>query len=243
MDFPLIRKIEFVSFLLTFIIFCIGVSYSYIDLYYFQQVYLGEDGFLEWTEVLIFITIAILNLRRGYFHFKLNREIKLIFLFFTALFFFGAGEEISWGQRIFDFTIPNQIKTHNIYSQFNLHGIHIFGIKLHSLIFSDLLTLVLIAHLAISPILYKYSLYFKKIIQKMLIPIPRFYHSLYYAVIFFGTMFFVSDKSNEEGELIEFVGSCIYLFIFLNPINTEIFHDFFPNKDPKVQNPNENQSL
>ena len=53
--------------------------------------------------------------------------IKLgVYLGFALLYFFGAGEEISWGQRIFNFQEPPQMAEENVQGEFNIHNLAIF---------------------------------------------------------------------------------------------------------------------
>lgn len=47
-----------------------------------------------------------------------------------ALFFFiCAGEEISWGQRLFGFATPESVREVNEQAEFNLHNLHLKGIS------------------------------------------------------------------------------------------------------------------
>lgn len=48
---------------------------------------------------------------------------QLVYLGLAALFFFGAGEEISWGQRILGFQTPQSISQVNRQEEFNLHNL------------------------------------------------------------------------------------------------------------------------
>ena len=48
---------------------------------------------------------------------------QLVYLGLAALFFFGAGEEISWGQRILGFQTPEPISEVNRQEEFNLHNL------------------------------------------------------------------------------------------------------------------------
>lgn len=48
---------------------------------------------------------------------------QLIYLGLAAVFFFGAGEEISWGQRILGFATPESISEVNRQEEFNLHNL------------------------------------------------------------------------------------------------------------------------
>jgi hypothetical protein len=50
---------------------------------------------------------------------------QLIYLGVALLFFFGAGEEISWGQRIFGFKTPQALAQVNKQDELNLHNLAI----------------------------------------------------------------------------------------------------------------------
>jgi hypothetical protein len=51
---------------------------------------------------------------------------QLIYLGLALLFFFGAGEEISWGQRIFGFKTPAPLAQVNKQDELNLHNLSVF---------------------------------------------------------------------------------------------------------------------
>jgi hypothetical protein len=48
---------------------------------------------------------------------------QLIYLGLAVVFFFGAGEEISWGQRILGFETPESVSQVNRQEEFNLHNL------------------------------------------------------------------------------------------------------------------------
>ncbi|MGE5250284.1 MAG: hypothetical protein ACM3QS_08740 [Bacteroidota bacterium] len=50
----------------------------------------------------------------------------LVYLGLAALYFFGGGEEISWGQRIFHFKEPASLAAENSQHEFNIHNLKIF---------------------------------------------------------------------------------------------------------------------
>jgi len=50
---------------------------------------------------------------------------QLIYLGVALLFFFGAGEEISWGQRIFGFETPETLAQVNKQDELNLHNLSV----------------------------------------------------------------------------------------------------------------------
>lgn len=79
-----------------------------------------EDGIVESLTALFFISSSIV-------FFKSNPK-RNIFLYSLALFlFFGAGEEISWGQRIIGYKTPEQLKDVNVQGETTLHNIEIFN--------------------------------------------------------------------------------------------------------------------
>jgi hypothetical protein len=76
-----------------------------------------EDSLVENLSALLMFAAAVMYLvlfirTRNYFH-----------LLFTLLFIFGAGEEISWGQRIFNFDTPELMMEKNVQQEFNFHNL------------------------------------------------------------------------------------------------------------------------
>ncbi|MCZ6836164.1 MAG: hypothetical protein O7G85_10355 [Planctomycetota bacterium] len=81
----------------------------------------GEDGVLEYASVLFFlissILAALLAVRFSGLKSRMIMHGLLAFLFFVM-----AGEEISWGQRIFDIETPEMMKGANVQDEINLHN-------------------------------------------------------------------------------------------------------------------------
>jgi hypothetical protein len=98
-----------------------------------------EDGFFEYVGALsLFAASAVMFIvfTRAY---KTRATtgvhwIKIIvYLGIAVLFFFGAGEEISWGQRIFNIETPEALEQVNEQQELNVHNLALFN----SLIDSD----------------------------------------------------------------------------------------------------------
>ena len=51
---------------------------------------------------------------------------QLVYLGLALLFFFGSGEEISWGQRILGFQTPETLSQVNRQEEFNLHNLSVW---------------------------------------------------------------------------------------------------------------------
>lgn len=197
-----------------------GIIISHLNVDFFNNQLLREDGAIEYMEVIIFFAISWVSFMR---FLALNSKKSLsgaCHLFFSVLFFFGAGEEISWGQRIFfKQHLPQFFIENNVYTQFNLHGLNLFGISFSKMIFSDLLTFTLASHLVLLPIFYRFVPKLRHIINKINLPVPTIFQTLSYLIIFFSVMLFIGPGSNDESELIEITGAIVYFSIFLWPKN------------------------
>lgn len=107
--------------LLVSIVICL--SYS-VYLFFSNDIiaHIGdEDQLFEWLTALSFFFVSIIFL---VLHLRTR---NLYFLFFALIFFIGFGEEISWGQRIFNYQTPEAINRVNVQKEFTLHNLEIFN--------------------------------------------------------------------------------------------------------------------
>lgn len=81
----------------------------------------SEDRLFEWLTALCFLFTSVL------FGLLFIRRRNIFFIVFSIVFFFGFGEEISWGQRIIGFKTPDAIHMHNVQREFNLHNIELLN--------------------------------------------------------------------------------------------------------------------
>jgi hypothetical protein len=89
----------------------------------------AEDNLIEYiTSIGFFLTSGIfvlLFLRvRSFSDYTWLR--KFSYLGLALLFFFGAGEEISWGQRIFNISTPESIASMNYQQELTVHNLSFF---------------------------------------------------------------------------------------------------------------------
>ncbi len=233
--FKSISKIEKIIFITVFIIILIGVIISWLETSellkdffkvkghrsFFKGVYVKEDGLVEWLTFLALVFGAFLSFYRIYF---LRKSRDMFFLFCTfclgALFVFGAGEEISWGQRIFEIKSPQFFIENNTQKETNFHNLIISGVRINKLVFGLLTSIIIISYFLIIPILYKKINQFKKIIDYCAIPIPRNFHI--YCYILLAVMYFITN-STKKGELLELGGCWIFLMMLYNPFNKKIY--------------------
>jgi hypothetical protein len=88
-----------------------------------------EDRFFELlTSLALLVTAGLffygfLVARKLAEQTRITRIKQFVYLALALLFFFGAGEEISWGQRILGFETPEPIAQVNKQEEFNAHNL------------------------------------------------------------------------------------------------------------------------
>jgi hypothetical protein len=106
---------------LTFALLAMGnnwIAATIPEDHYFELV--GAFAFLV-TSVLFFYGFILARRRLDKTWPSLMKQ--LVYLGMAGLFFFGAGEEISWGQRILGFETPETLSEVNRQEEFNLHNL------------------------------------------------------------------------------------------------------------------------
>lgn len=80
-----------------------------------------EDGFIEYMSAIFFLISGIVSLILGV---KIKNHLmkKAIFVAFGLLFIFTAGEEVSWGQRLFDMETMAVFEDINVQNENNIHN-------------------------------------------------------------------------------------------------------------------------
>lgn len=98
---------------------------SYRTFWYLER----EDSLTEWLTFFCYILCTIFSLQIARLSSKskeLSKGARVFvgsaFLMAAVIFIAIAGEEISWGQRLFGFETPESIKASNTQYEFNLHN-------------------------------------------------------------------------------------------------------------------------
>jgi len=106
--------------LVTLLFFCIIGGY-YIMAIQFPVAYIWatyEDLYGEWIQFFFFGAAFFLSARVA----LLSTRYRFFFIALCLACFYVMMEEISWGQRIFNFESPEYFKTHNLQGETNLHN-------------------------------------------------------------------------------------------------------------------------
>jgi CDP-diglyceride synthetase len=90
----------------------------------YLKVSLREDGPVEWLQFLMIAISAILSILIAFKLFiSKNYLIACIFIIIGSSFIFLAGEEISWGQRLFNVATPDSLENINRQKEISVHNI------------------------------------------------------------------------------------------------------------------------
>lgn len=213
-------KIELITLAICTIVLSVGYFLFYTSVPQFEK-FVQEDGIAEWLTVAGLLSGSVVCFSRIL---KLFSKKSKWFLFVTlciGLFlFFAAGEEVSWGQRIFGIQTPEYFEKHNSQQEMNLHNLVVDGVKLNKLIFSFILVTALCIFLAIVPLLYQKNNTIRKLINASGIPVPQLYQVIGFLLVFILTSLIPHGK---QAELLECDGALLFFLIVLYPKNKEIF--------------------
>ncbi len=216
-----LTNIDKIAYLFLIIIFGLGIYFAHTNLPYFDEVYTVEDGYVEGGSAIFLFISSMLLLYRFFKLFK-HKDLfwKIGILAMAIVFFFGAGEEISWGQRIFNIESSEYFLENNAQGETNLHNMVVDGTKINKLIFSQLLTVVLVIYLIITPFLFRKYEWVKNLANKFAVPIVQWHHTISFLAV---TALLVFISSNRKWEIYELAFSVIFLLIFIKPLNKEIY--------------------
>ncbi|MFL5709982.1 MAG: hypothetical protein ACJ77Y_13465 [Chloroflexota bacterium] len=88
------------------------------------RVLANEDGIAEWLQVLALVVLFVIYLRLAVRLWRSGHRVyAVLFVVAAGGVFFIAGEEISWGQRIFGVATPEELEEINNQGETNIHNI------------------------------------------------------------------------------------------------------------------------
>ncbi len=221
-----LNKLERWILAYVFVTVLLGVYLAIFNQPYFDQSYTIEDGFLEWLTVIGLTATASVCTARVI---QLAGHRSPLFLLVTALvallFFCAAGEEISWGQRLFNVQSSEFFRAHNAQSETNLHNLVVDGTKVNKLIFGRILGLVFACYFLVLTPLYHKNKKIAAWVNALGIPIPKWQHlvSYFLVLILIEGVIHHFSPTLKRGEMTE---CAIAFIVFLNvysPFNEAIF--------------------
>jgi hypothetical protein len=174
-----------------------------------------EDGIVEYSTFFFLLFSSFVCLYRT-IQYTMGKKGLWIFTWalLAGLFFFGAGDEISWGQRIFGIQSSEFFLEHNKQAETNLHNLVVDGYSLNKIIFSQFLFVVLAIYFLFSRLMGSKISFIRNLVNKFNIPIPRIFHII---VMLSAALMILTIQFTKDSELYELSFSVVFFLIFLNP--------------------------
>ena len=203
------------------VVMMLGIGIAAYDEPLYVNWFVPEDGPIEYATAgfLLFVT-AMAMWRLMFNRIGKTAWFRVMMVFTAALFLFGAGEEVSWGQRIFGFESNVFFQQNNDQAETNLHNLMVGDTKINKIIFGQLLTLVLVLYFLIGPFFYARSDRFLQLVDRFYIPAPDWHHALGFGFALVTTLLIASGK---RAELSEFALSMLLFLIVWRPRNAALF--------------------
>jgi len=159
------------------LLICITPFVYFIDSHIYRNI-VREDHWAEYATALALLSSSLIISRRLLINWKAIRfSEKLGFLMMSLAMFVGFGEEISWGQRIFNLQSPDFFTDHNLQNETNIHNLKILNIKLNQWLFTYGMLLVFIIYFSIPYWIDKHR-FVRKMMDRYGLYIPKRTHSL-----------------------------------------------------------------
>ncbi len=200
-------------------ILIIGIPVTGLSYFYSENIYMyliQEDGIYENLTAIGMLVGAILVFAKIFRSSNLTKYQKGFYIFLALMMFFGFGEEISWGQRIFDIETTGYLAENNLQGETNLHNLKINGVKVNKVIFSLGLGVVIFVYFFVMYFLYTKNTWVKNTIDRFGIHVPKLQHSGLFLVAIAIVM---TIPHGKKWELIEVVFVLLFLLVMLDPYN------------------------
>jgi hypothetical protein len=180
-----------------------------------------EDGPIEYATSLLLLISSFVLARHAVRLFGAGRALSGGFLaLYAFLFLFGAGEEVSWTQRLIGFETPESLKDMNVQGELTLHNMAWGDTHIAHTIFGTGLAAVVTLYLCVFPFLYPRVRWIARLADALMVPVPSPRHA---AVTLAATVVVGLVNLPRQWEVYEFVFSLMTLSVFLYPANAHRF--------------------
>jgi hypothetical protein len=124
----LLQPVFYVAMIIYFVLGFSALTFGapLASLVFSEDRYFENVGALALFAASALSFVAFLRARKTRAVTRMSWIKQLVYLGFAVLFFFGAGEEISWGQRILGIETPPALQEENVQGEINVHNLLIF---------------------------------------------------------------------------------------------------------------------
>lgn len=204
--------------IITSILVIIGIISSNINVHWYENTYVVEDGFIENLTVVPLLIVFFYALKVLFKKEVKQKSWKFKSVWFIIALFslFVAGEEISWGQRIFQIETPEFFQQHNAQNETNLHNMMIGEYKINKIVFSKMINISIAIYLLAFPYFFRKNKNFKVFLNNRGIPVAQNYQIIACIILFISILFIPTGKN---AELLEGGICLLFMLIMLFPYN------------------------
>lgn len=199
-----------------FIAVLYGIGVRYLEGPEAFRHYVREDGPVEYATAFFLFAGSLVALCRAVTCCRGKRHLPILTWSVLAfLFFFAAGDEISWGQRILNIDSGEFFLKHNKQEEINIHNLVVAGKNLNIIIFSRLVIIALLFYFIVIPLLVRKEGFIRNLVTKFGLPLPSLRHIIIMGV---STVMIAVISMAKGSELNELAFSVIFFMIFMNPV-------------------------
>jgi hypothetical protein len=194
-----------------------GLAASYLAPDSYVGFLAAEDGPFEWATAAFLFIGAVVCAGRALKGGK-GRIFAIVSALGALVLFFGAGEEISWGQRVFGWDSGEFWVENNDQAETNLHNLVVGDVKINKLLFGVGLTLAFVLYFAALPVLSAKVAGVARWADAWGVPVPKWTHGAAFVASLIVMSLVPTSRSAELGE---FALGLLLALVVLRPANWE----------------------
>ncbi|WP_138933084.1 hypothetical protein [Roseovarius arcticus] len=186
---------------------------------YFSLVFAAEDRLVEngtafflLVASIVLATHAVSLARQG------RTGAAALTALYALMFFMAAGEEISWGQRIFGWESSEFFQQNNKQDETNLHNLMVGDVHLTKSLFGPVLTICILLYLVGLPLIYPRGGRIAALADTMAVPVPWLKHA---AIALGASILIAVLVVDRKWEVYELIFSLLMVSIFILPQNPD----------------------
>ena len=184
-----------------------------------------EGSLVEYSTVILLLIALLFWIKRFISGYTVGPKVfRPGILVIILLIILIIGEEISWGQHILKFKPPLWFLANNRQAEFNLHNLDLGFLRLDNFLFYLLTVISFLIYLILFPLAANFSKIFRSFLDRVGIPLPRLYLSVFYCFFIALAIAYLSYPSDRGlGEAVELIEAAVILLVTIDPKNQEVF--------------------
>jgi hypothetical protein len=170
-----------------------------------------EGGFFENSQFFLYLLSGVVTVYFSKTLFQTRKFLSIIYLILGLLFLFIAGEEVSWGQRVFELITPDWLKSINDQDEITIHNISFINDKQY-------LAYMLLGYYGVFSWLVNALNSSRGFVRKFHLLMPPAYLGLFFLPVFLYNAFYFSTIGSYHAlsEFSEFMLALgVFLFVIL----------------------------